>query len=46
VLGPGQAVTKILPPVSCFSAGNAHALKKQTVLDKLTAFFDRFFGLM
>ncbi len=41
----GTAVTKILPPVSRFSAGNAHALKKQTVLDKLTGFFDRFFGL-
>lgn len=41
----GTAVTKILPPVSRFSAGNAHALKKQAVLDKLTAFFDRFFGL-
>jgi type I restriction enzyme R subunit len=41
----GTAITKILPPASRFSAGNAHAVKKQTVLDKLTAFFDRFFGL-
>lgn len=41
----GTAVTKILPPVSRFAAGNAHAIKKQTVLDKLMAFFDRFFGL-
>ncbi len=41
----GTAITKILPPASRFSAGNAHALKKLTVLDKLTAFFDRFFGL-
>ncbi len=41
----GTAITKILPPVSRFSSGNAHALKKQTVLDKLAAFFDRFFGL-
>ncbi|MGH8959975.1 MAG: type I restriction endonuclease subunit R, EcoR124 family, partial [Jatrophihabitantaceae bacterium] len=41
----GTAITKILPPASRFSAGNAHALNKQTVLDKLAAFFDRFFGL-
>lgn len=41
----GTAVTKILPPVSRFAAGNNHALKKQTVLDKLAAFFERFFGL-
>ena len=41
----GTAVTKILPPVSRFSATNDHAMKKQAVLDKLTAFFDRFFGI-
>ena len=42
----GTAVTKILPPVSRFAAGNNHALKKQTLLEKLAAFFDRFFGLV
>jgi type I restriction enzyme R subunit len=41
----GTAITKILPPVSRFSAGRGHAVKKQTVLDKLSAFFERFFGL-
>ena len=41
----GTAITKILPPVSRFSAARGHAVKKQTVLDKLTAFFERFFGL-
>ena len=41
----GTAITKILPPVSRFSQNNGHAVKKQTVLDKLTAFFERFFGL-
>jgi len=41
----GTAVTRILPPVSRFAAGNSHALRKQTVLDKLAAYFDRFFGL-
>jgi type I restriction enzyme R subunit len=41
----GTAITKILPPVSRFSKGNGHAAKKQTVLDKLAAFFERYFGL-
>jgi type I restriction enzyme R subunit len=41
----GTAITKILPPVSRFSGGNSHAAKKQAVLDKLTSFFDRFFGV-
>lgn len=42
----GTAITKILPPVSRFSKNNGHAAKKQTVLDKLVAFFDRYFGLI
>lgn len=42
----GTAVIKILPPVSRFAAGNNHAVKKQAVLDKLAAFFDRYFGLL
>jgi type I restriction enzyme, R subunit len=41
----GTAITKILPPVSRFSRNNSHAAKKQTVLDKLAAFFERYFGL-
>lgn len=41
----GTAITKILPPVSRFSKNNNHAAKKQSVLDKLRAFFERFFGL-
>jgi len=41
----GTAITKILPPVSRFSKNNGHASKKQTVLEKLAAFFDRYFGL-
>ncbi|MBS3974514.1 MAG: type I restriction endonuclease subunit R [Actinobacteria bacterium] len=41
----GTAITKILPPVSRFSKDNGHAVKKQTVLDKLAAFFERFFGM-
>lgn len=41
----GTAITKILPPVSRFAKNNNHAAKKQTVLDKLSAFFERYFGL-
>jgi type I restriction enzyme R subunit len=41
----GTAITKILPPVSRFNKSNSHAAKKQTVLDKLAAFFERYFGL-
>ena len=42
----GTAITKILPPVSRFDQNNGHAVKKQTVLEKLGAFFERFFGLI
>ena len=42
----GTAITKILPPVSRFGKNNDHTMKKQTVLDKLGAFFERFFGLL
>ncbi|HMN36090.1 MAG TPA: type I restriction endonuclease subunit R [Hyphomicrobium sp.] len=41
----GTAITKIMPPVSRFSKNNGHSAKKQTVLDKLAAFFERYFGL-
>jgi type I restriction enzyme R subunit len=42
----GTAITKILPPVSRFAKNNGHAAKKQTVLDKLATFFERYFGLI
>lgn len=41
----GTAITRILPPVSRFSKDSGHASKKQQVLDKLSAFFERYFGL-
>jgi type I restriction enzyme R subunit len=41
----GTAITRILPPVSRFAKNNGHGVKKQTVLDKLAAFFERYFGL-
>jgi type I restriction enzyme R subunit len=42
----GTAITEILPPVSRFSKDNGHASKKQAVLDKLVAFFERYFRLI
>jgi type I restriction enzyme R subunit len=41
----GTAITKVLPPVSRFSPEGGHAEKKRAVLDKLGAFFRRYFGL-
>jgi type I restriction enzyme R subunit len=41
----GTAITKVLPPVSRFSASGGHGDMKQRVLTKLSAFFGRFFGL-
>ncbi|MCA1572141.1 MAG: type I restriction endonuclease subunit R, partial [Chloroflexi bacterium] len=41
----GMAITRVLPPVSRFSPSGAHAAKKQTVINKLSDFFERFFGL-
>ncbi|MYF00979.1 MAG: hypothetical protein F4234_12580, partial [Gammaproteobacteria bacterium] len=42
----GMAITKILPPVSRFGKGGDHATKKQSVLDSLSVFFERFSGLI
>ncbi|MGU3409341.1 type I restriction endonuclease subunit R [Microbacterium sp. M1A1_1b] len=41
----GTAITKVLPPVSRFSANGGHGEKKQRVIQVFEAFFDRFFGL-
>ena len=41
----GTAITKILPPMSRFAAGGDHGAKKQRVLDKILAFFERYAGL-
>ncbi|HZT94759.1 MAG TPA: type I restriction endonuclease subunit R [Gaiellaceae bacterium] len=41
----GAAVTEILPPTSRFAADDIYGIKKQTVLDRLAAFFDRYFAL-
>jgi len=41
----GSAITRILPPVSRLTGGSLYTLKKQTVLEKLSAFLERFLGL-
>jgi type I restriction enzyme R subunit len=40
----GTDIDKILPPVSRFGGGG-RAKKKQTVIDKLKSFFEKYFGL-
>ena len=40
----GTDIDKLMPTVSRFGGGNREA-KKQTVIDKLKAFFERFFGI-
>ncbi|WP_448711946.1 type I restriction endonuclease subunit R [Microbacterium profundi] len=41
----GTAITDVLPPVSRFAADGGHGEKKQRVIAKLGAFFERFFDL-
>lgn len=41
----GTDIDKLMPPVSRFGGGDARAKKKQTVIDKLKGFFERFFGI-
>lgn len=40
----GTDIDKLMPPVSRFGGGN-RAAKKQTIIDKQKAFFERFFGI-
>ena len=42
----GTDLDKILPPMSRFSCGSNRALKKQTVINKLKSFFEKYFGLI
>ncbi|NLX79210.1 MAG: type I restriction endonuclease subunit R, partial [Clostridiales bacterium] len=39
----GTAVDKIMPPISRFGGGRAE--KKQSIIEKLSEFFDKYFGL-
>ena len=40
----GTDIDKLMPPISRFGGGN-RAVKKQAIIDKLMAFFNRFFGI-
>ena len=40
----GMDIDRMMPPISRFGSGN-RAAKKQTVIEKLQAFFERFFGI-
>lgn len=40
----GTDIDKIMPPVSRFGGGN-RAVKKKTVIDRLKAYFDKFYGI-
>jgi len=42
----GTDIDKILPPVSRFSGGGNRAAKKQNVIEKLIAFFEKYLGLV
>ncbi len=41
----GTDLAKVLPPVSRFSPGGERSKKRETVIDKLTRFFERFFDI-
>lgn len=41
----GTEIVRVLPAVSRFGGGTAHSEKKQRVIEKLEAFFERFRGL-
>lgn len=41
----GTAISRIMPPVSRFTPDQSRGKKRDTVLDKLTAFFSKFFDI-
>ena len=41
----GTAIAKILPPVSRFTPNGERSQKRESVIDKLTRFFERFFDI-
>ena len=41
----GTSISKVLPPVSLFSATGERTKKRESVLSKLTRFFERFFDI-
>jgi len=41
----GTAITRVLPPVSRFTQSGARTIKRETVLEKLSAFFNKFWDI-
>ncbi len=41
----GTAISKVLPPVSRFSPTGERTKKRESVIDKLTSFFEKFFDI-
>ena len=41
----GTAISKVLPPVSRFSPGGERTKKRESVISRLTSFFERFFDI-
>ncbi|MGR3316951.1 MAG: type I restriction endonuclease subunit R, EcoR124 family [Candidatus Anammoxibacter sp.] len=41
----GTAISKVLPPVSRFSPTGERSKKRESVLSRLTSFFERFFDI-
>ena len=42
----GVGIDSLLPPMRRFGGGSNRAAKKQTVIEKLKAFFEKFFGIV
>jgi len=42
----GTAITKVLPPVSRFTPTGDRTKKREAVIDRLTAFFNRFWDII
>jgi type I restriction enzyme, R subunit len=45
VVTTGTAISKILPPISKFRPDGGYGKKRESVLNKLTSFFERFFDI-
>jgi type I restriction enzyme R subunit len=41
----GTAISKVLPPVSRFSPSGERTQKRESVINKLSNFFERFFDI-
>ncbi len=41
----GMAINKVLPPLPIFDRNQTHVKKRETVIDKIIAFFEKFFDI-